>query len=71
MKKMNKNIDTPNMDQFVRLTLKEVAASMGISDESISRDDLQGNYSLCRLRLTEMFRMEEATKKHLKSIIVD
>ena len=47
------NRPNPNMDPFMRLMLREVAAGTGVSYESISRDYAQSNYSSSRLSLLE------------------
>lgn len=43
----------PNMDPFMRYMLREVAAGIGISYESLSRDYSQSNYSSSRLALLD------------------
>src|SRR3972149_4578619 len=47
------NRPNPNMDPFMRLMLREVAAGVGCSYESISRDYSQSNYSSSRLALID------------------
>ena len=47
------NRPNPNMDPFMRLMLREVAAGVGTSYESISRDYSQSNYSSSRLALID------------------
>lgn len=47
------NRPNPNMDPFMRMMLREVAAGAGVSYESISRDYSQGNYSNSRLGLLD------------------
>jgi lambda family phage portal protein len=47
------NRPNPNMDPFMRLMLREVAAGASVSYESISRDYSQSNYSSSRLALLE------------------
>ena len=42
-----------NMDPFMRLMLREVAAGVGVSYESLSRDYSQSNYSSSRLALLD------------------
>ncbi len=42
-----------NMDPFMRLMLREVAAGVGVSYESLSRDYSQSNYSSSRLALID------------------
>lgn len=49
----NPNRPNPNMDPFMRLMLREVAAGVGVSYESLSRDYSQSNYSSSRLSLLE------------------
>lgn len=45
----NPNRPNPNMDPFMRMMLREVAAGTGVSYESLSRDYSQSNYSSSRL----------------------
>lgn len=47
------NRPNPNMDPFMRLMLREVAAGIGVSYESLSRDYSQSNYSSSRLALID------------------
>lgn len=47
------NRPNPNMDPFMRLMLREVAAGIGTSYESLSRDYSQSNYSSSRLALID------------------
>lgn len=47
------NRPNPNMDPFMRLMLREVAAGVGTSYESLSRDYSQSNYSSSRLALLD------------------
>ena len=47
------NRPNPNMDPFMRLMLREVAAGVGVSYESLSRDYSQSNYSSSRLALLD------------------
>jgi lambda family phage portal protein len=47
------NRPNPNMDPFMRMMLREVAAGIGVSYESISRDASQSNYSSSRMMLLE------------------
>ena len=52
------NFHTPNrpnagLDQFMRYLLREVAAGVGVSYESLSRDYSQSNYSSSRLSLLD------------------
>lgn len=47
------NRPNPAMDPFMRMMLREVAAGVGVSYESISRDYSQSNYSSSRLSLLE------------------
>jgi lambda family phage portal protein len=47
------NRPNPNMDPFLRLMLREVAAGVGVSYESLSRDYSQSNYSSSRLALID------------------
>lgn len=47
------NRPNPNMDPFMRMMLREVAAGAGTSYESISRDYSQSNYSSSRLALID------------------
>lgn len=49
----NPNRPNPNMDPFMRLMLREVAAGAGTSYESLSRDYSQSNYSSSRLALLD------------------
>ncbi len=49
----NPNRPNPNMDPFMRLMLREVAAGVGVSYESLSRDYSQSNYSSSRLALLD------------------
>lgn len=49
----NPNRPNPNMDAFMRLMLREVAAGVGVSYESLSRDYSQSNYSSSRLALLD------------------
>lgn len=49
----NPNRPNPNMDPFMRLMLREVAAGVGVSYESLSRDYSQSNYSSSRLGLLD------------------
>lgn len=49
----NPNRPNPNMDPFMRLMLREVAAGANVSYESLSRDYAQGNYSNSRLSLLD------------------
>ena len=49
----NPNRPNPNMDPFMRLMLREVAAGTGPSYESLSRDYSQSNYSSSRLALLD------------------
>ena len=47
------NRPNANMDPFMRMMLREVAAGVGVSYESLSRDYSQSNYSSSRLSLLE------------------
>jgi lambda family phage portal protein len=47
------NRPNPNMDPFMRMMLREVAAGVGVSYESLSRDYSQSNYSASRLALLD------------------
>lgn len=47
------NRPNPNMDPFMRMMLREVAAGIGVSYESLSRDYAQSNYSSSRLALLD------------------
>lgn len=47
------NRPNPNMDPFMRMMLREVAAGCGPSYESLSRDYSQSNYSSSRLALLD------------------
>jgi lambda family phage portal protein len=47
------NVPSANMDPFMRLMLREVAAGAGASYESLSRDYSQSNYSSSRLALLD------------------
>jgi lambda family phage portal protein len=47
------NRPNPNMDPFMRMMLREVAAGIGVSYESLSRDYSQSNYSSSRLALLD------------------
>lgn len=47
------NRPNPAMDPFMRLLLREVAAGVGVSYESLSRDYSQSNYSSSRLALLD------------------
>lgn len=47
------NRPNPNMDPFMRMMLREVAAGASVSYESISRDYSQSNFSSSRLALME------------------
>jgi lambda family phage portal protein len=47
------NSPNPALDPFMRYMLREVAAGVGVSYESISRDYSQSNYSSSRLALLE------------------
>lgn len=47
------NRPNSNMDPFMRLMLREVAAGVGVSYESLSRDYSQSNYSSSRLALID------------------
>lgn len=47
------NRPNPAMDPFMRLMLREVAAGVGVSYESLSRDYSQSNYSSSRLALLD------------------
>jgi len=49
----NPNRPNPNMDPFMRLMLREIAAGVGTSYESLSRDYSQSNYSSSRLALLD------------------
>jgi lambda family phage portal protein len=49
----NPNRPNPNMDPFLRYLLREVAAGIGVSYESLSRDYSQSNYSSSRLALLD------------------
>lgn len=49
----NPNRPNPNMDPFMRMMLREVAAGIGVSYESLSRDYSQSNYSSSRLALLD------------------
>jgi lambda family phage portal protein len=49
----NPNRPNPNMDPFMRLMLREIAAGVGVSYESLSRDYSQSNYSSSRLALLD------------------
>jgi lambda family phage portal protein len=50
---VNPNRPNANMDAFMRLMLREVAAGVGVSYESLSRDYSQSNYSSSRLALID------------------
>ena len=56
------NRPNPNMDPFMRLMLREVAAGVGVSYESLSRDYSQSNYSSSRLALLD----DRDTWRHLQ-----
>lgn len=47
------NRPNPNMDPFMRMMLREVAAGVMVSYESLSRDYSQSNYSSSRLALLD------------------
>jgi lambda family phage portal protein len=47
------NAPNPQLDPFMRYMLREVAAGVGLSYESISRDYSKSNYSSSRLALLE------------------
>ena len=47
------NRPNPAMDPFMRMMLREVAAGIGVSYESLSRDYSQSNYSSSRLALLD------------------
>jgi lambda family phage portal protein len=47
------NRPNPNMDPFMRMMLREVAAGCGVSYESLSRDYSQSNYSSSRLAILD------------------
>jgi lambda family phage portal protein len=49
----NPNRPNPNMDPFMRMMLREVAAGIGVSYESLSKDYSQSNYSSSRLSLLD------------------
>jgi lambda family phage portal protein len=49
----NPSRPNPAMDAFMRMMLREVAAGIGVSYESISRDYSQSNYSSSRLSLLD------------------
>lgn len=49
----NPSRPNPNMDPFMRMMLREVAAGIGVSYESLSRDYSQSNYSSSRLSLLD------------------
>jgi lambda family phage portal protein len=49
----NPNRPNPAMDPFMRMMLREVAAGVGVSYESLSRDYSQSNYSSSRLSLLD------------------
>lgn len=49
----NPNRPNPAMDPFMRMMLREVAAGVGVSYESLSRDYSQSNYSSSRLALLD------------------
>lgn len=50
---VNPNRPNSNMDPFMRLMLREIAAGTGVSYESLSRDYSQSNYSSSRLALLD------------------
>jgi lambda family phage portal protein len=50
---INPNRPNSNVDPFMRLMLREVAAGTGVSYESLSRDYSQSNYSSSRLALLD------------------
>jgi lambda family phage portal protein len=50
---VNPNRPNSNMDPFMRLMLREIAAGIGVSYESLSRDYSQSNYSSSRLALLD------------------
>ena len=56
------NRPNPNMDPFCRLMLREIAAGLGVSYESLSRDYSQSNYSSSRLSLID----DRDTWRHLQ-----
>ena len=47
------NRPNPSLDPFMRYMLREVAAGLGVSYESLSRDYSQSNYSSSRLALLD------------------
>lgn len=49
----NPSRPNPNFDPFMRAMLREVAAGIGVSYESLSRDYSQSNYSSSRLALID------------------
>jgi lambda family phage portal protein len=49
----NPNRPNPAFEQFMRMMLREVAAGVGVSYESLSRDYSQSNYSSSRLSLMD------------------
>lgn len=49
----NPSAPNPNMDPFMRYMLREVAAGIGVSYESISKDYSQSNYSSSRLAILD------------------
>lgn len=50
---VNPNRPNTNMDPFMRMMLREIAAGTGVSYESLSRDYSQSNYSSSRLALLD------------------
>lgn len=59
----NPNRPNPNMDPFLRYMLREMAAGMDVSYESLSRDYSQSNYSSARQGILEdrdVFRVMQA-----------
>jgi lambda family phage portal protein len=50
---VNPNRPNSNVDPFIRLMLREIAAGTGVSYESLSRDYSQSNYSSSRLALLD------------------
>jgi len=49
----NPNRPNANLDPFLRLMLREIAAGVGVSYDSLSRDYSQSNYSSSRLALLD------------------
>lgn len=49
----NPDAGNPNMDAFMRYMIREVAAGIGVSYESLSRDYSQSNYSGSRMGLLD------------------